>query len=74
MIRLAVDSDAAAIARICSSAVTDHVISFDIVAPDAGEMTERLRKIRPQYPWLVFEEDGHLARTHLQSPAHFSLG
>lgn len=57
MIRLAVDSDAAAIARIYSPAVTDHVISFELVAPDAGEMTERLRKIRPQYPWLVFEED-----------------
>jgi L-amino acid N-acyltransferase YncA len=58
MIRLAVDSAAAAIARIYSPAVIDHVISFEIVAPDASEMTERLRKIRPQYPWLVFEEDG----------------
>jgi L-amino acid N-acyltransferase YncA len=58
MIRLAVESDSEAIARIYSPAVTDHVTSFERVPPDASEMTERMRKIGTQYPWLVREEDG----------------
>lgn len=58
MIRLAADPDSAAIARIYSPAVTNYATSFEIVAPDANEMASRIRKIRPQYPWLVCEEDG----------------
>jgi phosphinothricin acetyltransferase len=58
MIRLAVESDSEAIARIYSPAVTDHVTSFERVAPDANEMAERMRSIGAQYPWLVREEDG----------------
>src|SRR5829696_4907624 len=58
MIRLAVESDAEAIARIYSPAVTDHATSFELVPPDASEMAERVRKIGAQYPWLVREEDG----------------
>jgi len=58
MIRLAVDSDSAAIARIYSPAVTDHATSFEVVAPDKEEMTERIRKISRQLPWLVREVDG----------------
>jgi phosphinothricin acetyltransferase len=57
MIRLAVESDSAAIARIYSPAVTHQATSFERIAPDADEMASRIRKIRPQYPWLVFEED-----------------
>lgn len=58
MIRLAVDSDSEAIARIYSPAVTDHATSFELVPPDASEMAERMRKIGTQYPWLVREEEG----------------
>jgi len=57
MIRLAVESDSAAIARIYSPAVTEHVTSFERVSPDASEMAERIRTIGAQYPWLVREED-----------------
>ena len=58
MIRLAVESDSAAIARIYSPAVIDHATSFELIAPDADEMAKRIRRISPQYPWLVFEDDG----------------
>lgn len=58
MIRLAVESDSEAIARIYSPAVTDHVTSFERVAPHANEMAERMRNIGAQYPWLVREEGG----------------
>jgi phosphinothricin acetyltransferase len=75
MIRLAVESDSAAIARIYSPAVTDHATSFELVAPDADEMAERIRKIRPQYPWLVREEEGEIvgyayASTHRERWAY----
>lgn len=58
MIRFAVKSDSEAIARIYSPAVTDHVTSFERIAPDANEMAERIRNIGAQYPWLVREEGG----------------
>lgn len=58
MIRLAVESDSGAIARIYAPAVTDYATSFEIVAPDKDEMAERIRKISRQFPWLVREVDG----------------
>ena len=58
MIRLAVESDSGAIARIYSPAVTEHATSFEVIAPDAREFAERIRKLRPHYPWLVYEEEG----------------
>ena len=58
MIRLAVESDSEAIARIYSPAVTDHVTSFERVPPDGTEMADRMRSIGAHYPWLVREEDG----------------
>jgi phosphinothricin acetyltransferase len=68
MIRLAVESDAEAIARIYSPAVTDHVTSFERIPPDTSEMVERMRTIGTQYPWLVREEDGVVAGYAYASP------
>lgn len=75
MIRFAVESDSAAIARIYSPAVTDYATSFELIAPDADEIAKRIRKISPQYPWLVFEEDGAVigyayASTHRERRAY----
>jgi len=58
MIRLAVESDSEAIAKIYSPAVTDYATSFERVPPDASEMARRVREFGAQYPWLVREEDG----------------
>ena len=68
MIRLAVESDSEAIARIYAPAVTDHVTSFERVAPNADEMAERVRNIGAQYPWLVREEDGAVIGYAYASP------
>ena len=69
MIRLAVESDSEAIARIYSPAVTDHVTSFERFAPDANEMAERMRNIGAQYPWLVREE-GDMVIGYAYASAH----
>ena len=68
MIRLAVESDSEAIARIYSPAVTDHVTSFERVAPDPNEMAERMRSIGAQYPWLVRENGGVVVGYAYASP------
>ncbi len=68
MIRLAVESDSAAIARIYSPAVTDNPTSFERVPPDANEMATRMRNIGAQYPWLVSEEDGIVVGYAYASP------
>jgi len=54
-IRLAEDRDAAALARIYAANVTDTVISFEIVPPDAAEMAARVRRVQPHAPWLVYD-------------------
>ena len=59
MIRLANESDAAAIAAIYAPYVTNSCISFEECAPDEAEMARRIRGDRPGYhPWFVAEEEG----------------
>lgn len=53
--RLASDADAAAIAAIYAPSVTDRATSFELTAPDAGEMRRRVAGVLQQYPWLVCE-------------------
>lgn len=57
-IRLACDSDAAAIAAIYAPIVRDTVISFESEPPGAAEMAERIRATLAFAPWLVCEVDG----------------
>jgi phosphinothricin acetyltransferase len=45
-------------AEIYAPAVVKSVTSFELVAPDAQEMTARLGRVLAQYPWLVAELDG----------------
>ena len=56
LIRVAEGRDARAIAGIYTPAITDAVISFELVPPDANEISRRMLAIQRQYPWLVYEE------------------
>ncbi|HUQ20185.1 MAG TPA: GNAT family N-acetyltransferase [Gemmatimonadaceae bacterium] len=57
-IRLAVPEDAEQIAAIYARAVTESATSFEIVPPDAAEMTNRMSAIVERYPWLVADDRG----------------
>jgi L-amino acid N-acyltransferase YncA len=50
--------DAAAIAAIYAPYVTDTTITFELYAPDAAAMAERIATVTRMHPWLVAEEDG----------------
>ncbi len=53
--------DAAAIAAIYEPFVTDSTISFEMDAPDTGEIARRIAEIGERYPWLVAEDGGRVA-------------
>src|SRR4051794_17923386 len=55
-IRLAADSDAAAIAAIYRPYVERTHFTFEEVPPDIAEIAARMAN--PIHPWLVAEEDG----------------
>lgn len=65
-IRLAKDTDAAAIAAIYRPYVEGSRISFEESAPDAAEIARRMRG--PIHPWLVIEVDGQVAGYASTSP------
>lgn len=62
------DRDAVAVAAIYAPNVTDGTASFELVAPDPAEMTERIGRISARYPWLVAERDGEIAGYAYGSP------
>lgn len=69
LIRLAAESDAAAIASIYRHYVEQTRISFEEAAPDAAEMALRIVGDRPGYhPWLVAEGDGQTLGYAASSP------
>ncbi len=59
-IRAVLPRDAAAIAAIYAPYVRDTTITFELDAPDAAEMQERIERITATHPWLVAERDGVL--------------
>src|SRR5438874_7335871 len=65
-IRLATESDAAAIAAIYRPYVEESRISFEEHAPDAAEVAQRMAS--PIHPWLVAEEDGRVLGYASTSP------
>ena len=65
-IRLAKETDAAAIAAIYRPYVEGSRISFEESAPDAAEIARRMRS--PIHPWLVIEVDGQVAGYASTSP------
>ena len=69
LIRLAAESDAAAIAGIYRPYVEESRISFEEVAPDAAEVARRIRGERQGfYPWFVAEEDERVVGYANSSP------
>jgi L-amino acid N-acyltransferase YncA len=69
LIRLARESDAAAIAAIYRRYVEGSRISFEESAPDAVEMARRILGDRPGYhPWYVAEEDDRILGYAASSP------
>jgi phosphinothricin acetyltransferase len=60
-IRLATADDAAAIADIYAPVVRDTIVSFELEAPDAAQMRERVQRTLAHFPWLVCERDGAVA-------------
>jgi L-amino acid N-acyltransferase YncA len=69
LIRLAGQSDAAAVAAIYAPYVTDTFVSFEEAAPGAAEMAKRIAGGVPGlYPWLVAEFDGRIEGYASSSP------
>lgn len=69
LIRLATAADAAAIAAIYAPYVTDSPVSFEEVAPDAGEMERRIAGDgRGLHPWLVADASGQVVGYASSSP------
>jgi L-amino acid N-acyltransferase YncA len=60
-IRLAEESDAAAIASIYKPIVEETIISFEVTAPGRDEMAERIRQTLLSYPFVVCDVDGTVA-------------
>ena len=60
-LRLAAETDAAAIGEIYAPIVRDTHISFEQAAPHPDEIAARIGATLAQYPWLACELDGTLA-------------
>ena len=60
MIRLAAEADIPEILSIYAPYVRDTTISFEYEVPTPEAFTARFQQITRQFPWLVWEEDGHL--------------
>jgi phosphinothricin acetyltransferase len=52
--------DGAACAAIYAPYVDDSAVSFEDVAPGAGEMSARIAATSARFPWLVLEHDGRV--------------
>lgn len=61
MIRPATPADAPAIAAIYAPIVEGTAISFEEVAPSAGEIARRMAALVPDHPYLIAEADGAVA-------------
>ena len=57
-IRIARETDAAALAAIYAPYVTETAISFEFDPPAAEEFARRIRTTLQRYPYLVAEENG----------------
>jgi len=69
MIRLAVTTDAAAIATIYNHYVSSSTITFEEQIVGIDEMAQRIASGGAQLPWYVFERDGEIVGYACQFPA-----
>ena len=68
MIRTAISSDIPQMLAIYGPYVTNTTISFEYAVPTESEFTHRFLGITEQFPWLVWEEDGHILGYAYASP------
>ena len=59
-IRVARESDAAALRNIYAPYVERTAVSFEYEAPDVAAFWERIRHVQERYPYLVAESNGEL--------------
>ena len=59
-IRVARESDAAALRDIYAPYVERTAVSFEYEAPEVATFLERIRRVQERYPYLVAESDGAL--------------
>jgi L-amino acid N-acyltransferase YncA len=67
-IRLALESDADAMAAIYRPIVETTTISFEAVPPTAEELARRVTETTTSHPWLVCERGGQVAGYAYASP------
>ena len=60
LIRRAIPADAAACAAVYAPYVRDTVITFELEAPSAAVMLERITTAQRDHEWLVAERDGRV--------------
>lgn len=60
MIRPARDTDVPEMLAIYAPYVTDTTYTFEFTVPSAEEFAGRLTNLTAQFPWLVWEENGHV--------------
>lgn len=60
MIRVATESDMAAMLAIYAPFVENTAITFDMKVPTLSEFTERIKKIQREAPCLVYDLDGEV--------------
>lgn len=60
--------DSAACAAIYAPFVTDGWVSFELEAPNAAEMAQRIARYSASHAWLVAEIDGRIAGYAYASP------
>ena len=68
LIRSADAADAPACAAVYAPYVTDTVITFEAVPPEAAEMAARIAAAVREHAWLVLEEDGRVVGYAYGSP------
>ena len=60
-IRLATETDCAAILAIYAPFITETIITFENAVPTLAEFGGRMTNIQKKYPWLIVEQDHTLA-------------
>jgi L-amino acid N-acyltransferase YncA len=53
-------ADAESVRNIYAPFVSESATSFEIEPPDVAATEQRIRALKDQYPWLVFESDGRV--------------
>ena len=69
MLRIATINDVPEMLAIYAPYVENTTVSFEYVPPTLEEFTHRFVSYTRQFPWLVWEEDGHLlGYAHARAP------